>query len=93
MSILLKPDLEQRIAAKVQSGQYQSADEVVQQGLELLEARDTASQAIAGEKRPPIWETIVRLGEKIPEEELANIPTDLARNFDHYLYGSSKETE
>lgn len=42
MGILLNPELESRIAAKVQSGRYRSADEVVEKGLELLDARDGA---------------------------------------------------
>jgi hypothetical protein len=42
---------------------------------------------------PHIWETIVSLGRQIPEEEWAQIPDDLARNVDHYLYGSPKASE
>lgn len=33
----------------------------------------------------PIWEQIVALGRSIPEEEWANVPTDLARNLRRYL--------
>ena len=32
----------------------------------------------------PIWEIVVEIGKQIPDEELAKIPTDLARNFDRY---------
>jgi type I restriction enzyme S subunit len=32
----------------------------------------------------PIWELAARLSAQVPEEEWAKLPTDLARNFDHY---------
>jgi len=40
---------------------------------------------------PPIWETIAEIGKSIPEEEWDKVPTDLAANLDHYLYGEPKE--
>ena len=92
MGILLNPELERRIALKVESGQYRSADEVVEKGLDLLEAQDAEVQPPSATTEP-IWETIVRLGQQIPEEDLANIPPDLSRNLDHYLYGAPKEEE
>jgi hypothetical protein len=38
-----------------------------------------------------IWEQIVELGNSIPDAELARMPRDGARNFDHYLDGSPKQ--
>ena len=32
----------------------------------------------------PIWELAARLAAKVPDEEWAKLPTDLARNFDYY---------
>jgi len=93
MSILLNPELEQRIAVKVQSGRYRSPDEVIEEGLDLLEARDCAPTTSAAQDETPIWETIAEIGKKIPEEEWAGVPTDLARNLEHYLYGSPKASE
>jgi hypothetical protein len=40
--------------------------------------------------RKPIWEVIYELMEDVPEEELEKLPTDGAREHDHYLYGSPK---
>jgi len=40
---------------------------------------------------PPIWEVIAGIGESIPDEEWRKVPTDLALNLDHYLYGIPKE--
>jgi hypothetical protein len=56
--------------------------------MERSAASDVGSDEVKDE--PPIWETIVEIGKKIPEEAWAEIPTDLARNLDHYLYGSPK---
>ena len=40
MNVSLTPDLEQFIANKVSTGRYQTASEVVREGLRLLEERD-----------------------------------------------------
>jgi hypothetical protein len=42
---------------------------------------------------PPLWQSIVDLGASVPAEEWDRVPTDLAANLDHYLYGSSGEEE
>ena len=93
MGTLLNPDIEQRIAIKVQSGRYRSPVEVIQEGLDLLEARDAVPQSPGAQNEPPIWETIVGIGQAIPEEEWSWLPADLARNVEHYLYGSPKVSE
>jgi AbrB family looped-hinge helix DNA binding protein len=41
----------------------------------------------------PIWQRIAELGESLPEEEQAKLPTDLAAQHDHYLYGTPKRPE
>jgi hypothetical protein len=43
------------------------------------------------DKARPIWEIVAEMGAEIPEEEWKKVPTDLARNHDHYLYGAAKE--
>lgn len=40
MNVSLTPELEELVAQKVQSGRYQSASEVVREGLRLLEDQD-----------------------------------------------------
>jgi|CXWL01.1.fsa_nt_gi hypothetical protein len=37
------------------------------------------------------WEGLVALGKTVPRSERAKRPTDLARNFDHYLDGSPRQ--
>lgn len=41
----------------------------------------------------PIWEIALQLGDQIPEEELAVLPADGAKNYKHYLYGVPKSAE
>ena len=38
----------------------------------------------------PIWEKIAEITARVPPEEWEKLPTDLAANHDHYLYGSPK---
>lgn len=93
MGILINPDLENRIVAKVQSGRYQSADEVVQESLALLDARDGGARVSEPPDASSISEMIVRIGAQVPEEAWSHLPSDLASNVDHYLYGSPRRTE
>ena len=57
--------------------------------------KPTAPKRVTARRKPkadkPFWEKIVERGKRIPPEELANFPTDGARNLDHYLYGSPKQ--
>jgi hypothetical protein len=38
--------------------------------------------------RPPIWERFEEASRSIPDEELDRLPTDLAAQVDHYIYGT-----
>ena len=40
--------------------------------------------------RKPIWEQFADAFRDVPEEELARLPTDLAAQVDHYIYGLPK---
>jgi Arc/MetJ-type ribon-helix-helix transcriptional regulator len=90
MKISLSPEIERLIAEKLKSGRYGSADEVVREGLGLLEEREkgidhspsngsaniaAAFEGIAGDLSPADWESV---------------PPDLSKNLDHYLYGGGK---
>ena len=41
----------------------------------------------------PIWEIAAEISASVPDEEWEKVPTDLSKNFDHYLYGAPKEDE
>jgi putative addiction module CopG family antidote len=90
MKISLSPDVERLIAERVESGRYHSADEVVREGLELLQEHEKEAS------RPPsngtahfraAFETIAK---DVPDTDWENIPADLSKNLDHYLYGGQK---
>jgi hypothetical protein len=38
----------------------------------------------------PIWEKFIEASREIPDEELDRLPTDLASQVDHYIYGTPK---
>lgn len=38
----------------------------------------------------PIWEQIIEIGATVPDEVWDQLPTDLAANLDHYLYGEGR---
>ncbi len=41
----------------------------------------------------PFWEEVLEIGASVPMEEWEKPPRDLAKNFDHYLYGHPKDEE
>ena len=45
------------------------------------------------DKYAPLMEKIRKFSESIPESEFESIPTDLAENLDHYIYGVPKKSE
>ncbi|MBI3248924.1 MAG: hypothetical protein HYZ50_20675 [Deltaproteobacteria bacterium] len=44
-----------------------------------------------GVARRPIWEVISEIGEQIPDEEWATVPSDASINYKHYLYGTPQK--
>jgi len=51
MNISLTPELEQLVSDKVKTGLYQTASEVIRDGLRLLNERDQRLEALRGEVR------------------------------------------
>jgi antitoxin ParD1/3/4 len=51
LNVSLTPELEQFIESRVASGRYQTASEVVREGLRLLEEREQAREAALKELR------------------------------------------
>jgi Arc/MetJ-type ribon-helix-helix transcriptional regulator len=95
MTIHLSKELESNILAVVDSGRFASLDDAMSEAASLLLQRVKEEQAQA--KQPasppahkPIWERAAELRKSIPEEEWAKLPTDGARQLDHYIYGSPK---
>lgn len=91
MKISLSPEIERLIAEKVESGRYRSADEVVREGLELLEKKEeTSPQSSAGGVDIAVrFETIRK---RVLDSEWTKLPSDLSKNVDHYLYAQHKKS-
>jgi antitoxin ParD1/3/4 len=73
MNVSLTPELERRIAEKVESGLYTTASEVVREGLRLLFAADTSRAERLEQFRADIQLGLDQLdrGEGIPGEVVA----------------------
>ena len=102
MMIHVSQDAEAAINAAVQGGQFASADEMVDTLVRDYVQRTRQQPAAthpspAGPstppKRKPLWERAAELRQSIPAEEWDKLPTDGARQLDHYLYGSPKRTD
>ena len=74
MNITLKPEQEALIHAKLQSGQYQTVDDVIQAALDLLEEQDKADEQWVVETRIKVDKGIASLerGEGIDGETFVN---------------------
>jgi antitoxin ParD1/3/4 len=72
MNVSLTPALEKFVAQKVQSGLYQTASEVIREGLRLLEERDALHQARLDDIHQAIQDGNAQLarGEGLPGEEV-----------------------
>jgi putative addiction module CopG family antidote len=83
-------DVEQLIAEQLNTGRYRSADEVVLEGLKLLQARETRSSTPRANQVADLAALAAELTKDIPDSEWDKIPRDFAQNHDHYLYGAPK---
>jgi antitoxin ParD1/3/4 len=54
LNVSLTPELERFVSGKVESGRYQSASEVIREGLRLLEQQDLSREAALEEVRRKI---------------------------------------
>ena len=53
--------------------------------------QETPTPIASSQKAPkPIWEQFAEAFNDVPEEEIARLPTDLAAQVDHYVYGLPK---
>ena len=90
MKISLSPDVERLIAERVESGRYRSADEVVREGLELLQEREKETRRPPSNGTTNFAAAFESIAKDVPDKDWESIPTDLSKNLDHYLYGGNK---
>lgn len=71
MNVSLTPELEKLVARKVESGLYQSASEVIREGLRLLDDQDRMREVHLNEVRKKIRTGLDQLdrGEGIPGDQ------------------------
>jgi Arc/MetJ-type ribon-helix-helix transcriptional regulator len=101
MTIHLPSDVEDFIRSRVSCGQYASPEEAVTDAVRRL-MRDGASADRGGEPTPieadpegshkPIWEEFQEIARSVPSEVWDSLPTDLAEQHDHYIYGGPKRS-
>ena len=60
--------------------------------LDLAEGEEV-TLSIAGGKRESLLEMLDRLRDSVPPDTWDHVPTDLARNKNHYRYGHPKEAD
>ena len=66
------------------------------EALEVLQEREHAGHEVTStvpspqETPKPIWEQFAEAFNDVPEEDIARVPTDLASQVDHYVYGLPK---
>lgn len=90
MKISLSPEVERLIAEQVRSGRYTCADEVVREGLELLQDREKATHPSPSNGSANFAAAFENIAKDVPDTDWESVPPDLSRNVDHYLYGRQK---
>ena len=45
------------------------------------------------QQAPPLWEVAAEIARQVPDADWAKVPSDLAKNVDHYLYGTPKRKD
>jgi Arc/MetJ-type ribon-helix-helix transcriptional regulator len=96
MTLHVSKDAENAINAAVQSGQFASADEMIDRLVQEYAQRHRQQPAATQPQPPatpaykPIWERAAELRKSIPAEEWDKLPKDGATQHDHYIYGTPK---
>lgn len=90
MKISLSPEIERLIADQVRSGRYQSADEVVREGLDLLQEREKHAKLPPSNGTVDFAAAFENIAKDVPDTDWNCVPPDLSKNLDHYLYGDRK---
>jgi Arc/MetJ-type ribon-helix-helix transcriptional regulator len=93
MIINVSNDVETAIEAAVRSGRFASAGEMIDRLVREYARRPTqqpSAQPPTADRDKPIWEEIQELTADVPDEVWDALPTDLAEQHDHYIYGTPK---
>lgn len=94
--IELTPE-QQSVLASLAEETGEPVDVLIDKALEVLQGLMRAGRTNGEqdshrkeETQKPIWEQFAEAFEDVSDEELEKLPTDLAANVDHYVYGLPK---
>jgi putative addiction module CopG family antidote len=90
--ISLSPDTERMITERISSGRYRSADEVVREGLELLQKREERTDQPPSKRSADLAAVFGAIVADVPDSDWASVPVDLSKKLDHYLYERPKKS-
>lgn len=69
---------------------FTKSKQAIEQPLSHNNAVQTAHAVKDTNSTSPIWDSFSSFTENIPEDVLAQLPTDGAEQHDHYIYGTPK---
>jgi prevent-host-death family protein len=80
------------ISAEDAASDFSALLDRVRAGDEVVIERDARPVAVLrpAASAPPLDQTFAAIAQEVPDEEWERVPTDLAKNLDHYLYGAAK---
>jgi len=87
---LMAANIEEKVIEKLRALPEDQQAEVLKFVEDLAGLETNADNGLAA-GRVAIWDKIEEIMRDVPDEVLANIPTDGSINVDHYLYGASKK--
>ena len=100
MTLNVSKDVENSINAAVRNGRFPSVDDAITAAWLAFNQQPVQSQVMPHEPEAaegevpqhtkPIWEEILELTADVPDEEWDKLPSDLAEQHDHYIYGTPK---
>ena len=81
-----------RVSDSEAATKFPSLLERVRAGAEVVIEHDARPVAVLRAAAPgqSLEEIFSSIAEGVPDEDWAGVPSDLAKNLDHHLYGSSK---
>ena len=82
------------ISAEQAASDFAGLLDHVRAGNEVVIERDARPVAVLrpAPAAPSLEKAFADIAQEVPEEDWKRIPSDLAKNLDHYLYGTSKVT-
>jgi predicted transcriptional regulator len=86
--IQLDDALKRRIDQLAQTNGMSPVD-LLREAVEEFAARRNGGESPANSDS--LWDAAARITAAVPDEEWAKLPSDLAKNFDHYHYGHPRE--